>query len=137
MIKIMKLSASIIIFILPLIVAARCTAEEVALVENNVPDSASQTSERMKDTINIIIGNAHFTAILESNAATNEFRKMLPLTISMKDLNDNEKFFNLSNSLAANASNPQTINAGDLMLWGSNTLVLFYKTFNCSSFNLI
>lgn len=132
MIKIMKLSASIIIFILPLIVAARCTTEEVALLENNVPDSASQTSELMNDTINIIIGNAHFTAILESNAVSNEFKKMLPLTINMKDLNSNEKFFDLSNSLTTNASNPRTIYAGDLMLWGSNTLVLFYKTFNTS-----
>jgi hypothetical protein len=50
----------------------------------------------------------------------------------MKDLNSNEKFFDLSSNLTANASNPRTINAGDLMLWGSNTLVLFYKTFNTS-----
>jgi hypothetical protein len=132
MIKIMKLSASIIIFILPLIVSASCTTEEAALLENNVPDSASQTSELMKDTINIIIGGNHFTAILESNAAANEFKKMLPLTISMKDLNSNEKFFDFSDNLPTNASNPRTINTGDLMLWGSNTLVLFYKTFNTS-----
>jgi len=132
MIKIMKLSASIIIFILPLIVSARCTTEEAALLENNVPYSAPKTSELMKDTIEIIIGNAHFTAILESNAATAEFKKMLSLTVNMKDLNSNEKFFDFSTSLPANPSNPHTINSGDLMLWGSNTLVLFYKTFNTS-----
>jgi len=50
----------------------------------------------------------------------------------MKDLNSNEKFFDLSNNLPTNASNPRTINAGDMMLWGPNTLVLFYKTFNTS-----
>ncbi len=132
MTKIMKLSASILIFILPLIVSASCTTEEAALLENNVPDSAPKTSELMMDTIEIIIGNAHFTAILESNAAATEFKKMLPLTVNMKDLNSNEKFFDLSNSLPANASNPRTTNAGDMMLWGSNTLVLFYKTFNTS-----
>jgi len=130
--KIMEISASIIIFILPLIVSARCTTEEATLLENNVPYSAPTTSELMKDTIEIIIGNAHFTAILESNAATAEFKKMLPLTVNMKDLNSNEKFFDLSNSLPANASSPRTINSGDLMLWGANTLVLFYKTFNTS-----
>jgi len=128
MIKIMKLSASIIIFILPLIVSARCTTEEAALPENNVTASNPKTSELMKDTIEIIIGSAHFTAVLESNAAATEFIKMLPLTVNMKDLNSNEKFFDLSNSLPANPSNPRTINSGDLMLWGSNTLVLFYKT---------
>lgn len=132
MINIMKLSASIILFILPLIVSASCTTEEAALLENKVPDSTPQTSELMKDTINIIIGDNHFTAILESNAAANEFKKMLPLTINMEDLNSNEKFFDFSTNLPANASNSRTINSGDLMLWGSNTLVLFYKTFNTS-----
>lgn len=130
MLKVMKFSASFSIFILPLIVWVNCTAEEAPLPDNHVSDSASQTSELMKDTIAIIIGNNHFTAILESNTASTEFKKMLPLTITMRDLNSNEKFFDLSNNLPANASNPRTINAGDLMLWGSNTLVLFYKTFN-------
>ena len=78
------------------------------------------------------MGNKKFTAILESNNTANEFKKMLPLTISMKDLNNNEKFFDFPNNLPTNASNPRTINSGDLMLWGSNTLVLFYKTFNTS-----
>jgi hypothetical protein len=34
----------------------------------------------------------------------------------------------LPDSLPANATNPGTIQTGDLMLYGSNTLVLFYKT---------
>lgn len=132
MLKIMKFPASIIIFIFPLIVSASCTTDEAVLSENNVSDYAPQTSELMNDTIKIIIGDKHFTAILESNAAASEFKKMLPLTINMKDLNSNEKFFDLPNNLPANAANPQTINSGDLMLWGSNTVVLFYKTFNTS-----
>lgn len=35
-------------------------------------------------------------------------------------------------SLATNASNPETVQTGDLMLYGANTLVLFYKTFSTS-----
>lgn len=35
-------------------------------------------------------------------------------------------------SLPTNASNPGTIQTGDLMLYGSSTLVLFYKTFSTS-----
>ena len=132
MTKIMKLSASIIIFILPLIVWGGCTNEDTVLLENSIPDATSQTSELMKDTIKIMIGDNHFIVILESNAASTEFKKMLPLTISMRDLNSNEKFFDLSSNLPTHASNLRTINAGDLMLWGSNTLVLFYKTFNTS-----
>jgi hypothetical protein len=128
----MKFSASIIIFILPLIVSARCTTEETVLLEDNVSDSTSQTSELMKDTIAIIIGEKHFKAILESNDAATEFKKMLPLAISMTDLNSNEKFYDLAGGLPTNSSNPGTINSGDLMLWGANTLVLFYKNFNTS-----
>ncbi|HYC83647.1 MAG TPA: cyclophilin-like fold protein [Chryseosolibacter sp.] len=129
--NLMKLLASVVLFSLPSMLSASCTTEDTGLLEANVSD-APQTSELMKDTIKIIIGHNNFTAILESNATANEFKKMLPLTISMKDLNSNEKFFDFADNLPASASNPRTINSGDLMLWGSNTLVLFYKTFNTS-----
>ncbi len=86
----------------------------------------------MKDTIIITVGNQVFTATLETNATAAAFKAMLPLTIDMRDLNSNEKFFDFSSNLPANASNPGTINSGDIMLWGSNTLVLFYKTFSTS-----
>ena len=48
----------------------------------------------------------------------------------MKELNGNEKYFDLPSNLPSNASNPGTIQPGDLMLYGSNTLVLFYKSFS-------
>lgn len=128
----MKLYASIIIFILPLMVSASCTSEETVLTPNTDSQSLTENSESMKDTVLITIGSNQFTATLESNAAAIEFKKMLPLTINMKDLNSNEKFFDLASNLTTNAANPRTINSGDLMLWGSNTLVLFYKSFNTS-----
>ncbi len=57
---------------------------------------------------------------------------MLPLTLEMSELNGNEKYFHLPTDLPADAGNPGTIRAGDLMLWTSNSLVLFYKTFRTS-----
>ncbi len=57
---------------------------------------------------------------------------MLPITVNMTELNGNEKYFHLSTNLPVNASNPATIHTGDLMIWGSNSLVLFYKTFSTS-----
>ena len=57
---------------------------------------------------------------------------MLPMTVNMSELNGNEKYFDLSVKLPINASNPGTIQSGELMIYGSNTLVLFYKTLSTS-----
>ena len=82
--------------------------------------------------LKITVGTNTFTATLYNNATVTEFKKKLPMTINMQELNGNEKYFDLPNSLPANASNPGTIQTGDLMLYGSNTLVLFYKSFSTS-----
>ena len=75
------------------------------------------------------IGTGTFTATLDDNATATAFKALLPLTLTMGELNGNEKYFDLSASLPTNTSNPGTIQNGDLMLYGSKTLVLFYKTF--------
>ena len=90
----------------------------------------SLNTDSMK--LKITIGANAFTATLYKNESATEFKKKLPMTISMKELNGNEKYFDLPGNLPANASNPGIIQAGDLMLYGSNTLVLFYKTFSTS-----
>lgn len=80
----------------------------------------------------IIIGSRSFPATLYDNNTANAFKAMFPLTVNMRELNGNEKYFDLPVTLPANASNPGTIQTGDLMLYGSKTLVLFYKTFPTS-----
>ena len=92
---------------------------------NNVPNTDSAK-------LKITIGSNTFNASVYNNATATAFRAKLPLTINMSELNGNEKYFDLPNSLPANASNPGTIQAGDLMLYGANTLVLFYKSFSTS-----
>lgn len=86
----------------------------------------------MPGTINIKTGDKIFTATLPDNATATAFKALLPLTINMTELNGNEKYFRLPANLPANASNPGTINTGDLMLWDANTIVLFYKSFSTS-----
>jgi hypothetical protein len=44
----------------------------------------------------------------------------------------NEKYFHLTTELPMDAANPGTIQAGDLMLWQANRLVLFYEAFRTS-----
>lgn len=82
--------------------------------------------------IQIKVGNKAFTATLEDNATSKAFKARLPMTIQMTELNGNEKYFRLSVNLPTNPSNPGKIQTGDLMVYGHNTLVLFYETFPTS-----
>lgn len=82
--------------------------------------------------LKVTVGFHVFTATLLDNATVAAFRTKLPLTIKMKELNGNEKYYDLSGNLPYNVSNPGTIQTGDLMLYGTSTLVLFYKTFSTS-----
>ena len=56
----------------------------------------------------------------------------LPLALDMAQLNGNEKHADLPNALPTHASRSGTIRNGDLMLYASDTLVVFYWTFNSS-----
>ena len=50
----------------------------------------------------------------------------------MSELNGNEKYIYLNTTLPTNTSNPKHINSGDVMLYGDNCLVIFYKSFDTS-----
>ena len=82
--------------------------------------------------INIIIGSKAFSATLVDSETGEAFAALLPLSVTMNELNGNEKYHYLSTSLPTAAYQPGTIHAGDLMLYGNNCVVLFYETFNTS-----
>lgn len=82
--------------------------------------------------LKMTVGNNTFTITLESNDTATAFKNLLPLTLNMFELNSNEKYYSLPQSLPVDASYPITIQSGDLMLYGSSTIVLFYKTFTTS-----
>ena len=67
---------------------------------------------------------------LEENSTTSALAKSLPLDITMNDLNKNEKYAYLDDSLPTNTYSPKRIEAGDVMLFGDNCLVVFYKSFD-------
>ena len=92
-----------------------------------VPSAAVQPEEsRMWMTV----GTRRFAITLADTEAAREFAAMLPLSIDMPDLNNNEKHAELPKSLPTNAIRPGTIRNGDLMLYGPRTLVVFYETFS-------
>lgn len=95
--------------------------------------AAMSTMTLMAQTpINIIIGSKTFTATLADSETGEAFAALLPLSVTMNELNGNEKYHYLSSSLPTAAYQPGTIHAGDLMLYGNSCVVLFYETFNTS-----
>lgn len=80
--------------------------------------------------LKIEVGGQVFTTTLLDNPTTKALLDRLPMTISMSELNGNEKYYYLPESLPANSQRPGNIHAGDLMLYGSDCLVLFYESFS-------
>ena len=83
-------------------------------------------------SIRVQVGEKVFSARLEDNETARAFAAMLPLKLELRDLNDNEKVIELPKRLPGEATSPGTIREGDLMIWSSRSLVLFYKTFPTS-----
>jgi hypothetical protein len=94
--------------------------------------SSFSNNKMTKVKIKITVNNQTFTATLLDNNSAKAFKEMLPLTIKMTELNGNEKYCDLKKSLPTNPTNPETITNGDIMLYGSETFVLFYDTFATS-----
>lgn len=76
------------------------------------------------------VGERRFAVALADTDAARAFVAQLPLTLDMPDLNGNEKHVKLPKPLPTSAMRPGTIRNGDLMLWGADTLVVFYLTFD-------
>lgn len=100
--------------------------------ENNPSEGNEGEEENMSNKLKITVGSTVFNAMLEENATAKAFKALLPMTIDMRELNGNEKYYYFSSGLPTNSSRPGTIRNGDLMMYGSDCLVLFYKTFSSS-----
>jgi len=80
----------------------------------------------------VIIKDKVYSIELIENQTTEALKKMLPLTITMSELHGNEKYYYLKKSLPTDAEPAGQINTGDIMLFGDDCLVVFYKSFNNS-----
>ena len=115
------------------------TSDRIANAEEKKVDHGSavksvreQEPQHMEKHLSVKIGHRVFSATLQDNATTRSFTELLPLEMTMRELNDNEKYCRLSQSLPTQDANPGQIHTGDLMLYDGNTVVLFYKDFATS-----
>ncbi len=128
-------SARLIVLVSAVTMNILCSCDAREGVSQTMPTSPAggePAKEVMSHKLMVKIGQKAFTATLEDNPATAAFRRMLPLTLDMPDLNANEKHVRLPERLPTDPIKPGTIRAGDLLLWGDDTLVLFYETFRSS-----
>ncbi len=100
--------------------------EMMPLCEAVTVETGTYTEAETK--MKVQIGNAVFTATLEDNAAVREFVAMMkeaPVTINMSDYSGFEKVGSLGRSLTASNSQMMT-EAGDIVLYNGNQIVMFY-----------
>jgi hypothetical protein len=121
----MKRPHLLLLFLLVVLVGA-------GACKSDTPEPNISTLPTMSRQLRIRVGSDTFTATLFDNPTTTAFVARLPLTVTMTELNGNEKYYDLPQNLPTNAVNPSTIQAGDLLLYNANTLVLFYQTFSTS-----
>ena len=97
-----------------------------------IPGNGSSDNNPVSNNLKVTIGAVSFNATLENNETAKAFKRLLPMTVNMSELNNNEKYYYLQNGLPTTPSSPGTIRTGDLMLYGSTCVVLFYETFSTS-----
>jgi len=80
----------------------------------------------------IKIGDKEFPFTLKDTAVANELKAKFPFEVEMTNLNGNEIYYKFDNGFTTNTKSVGTINTGDIYLYQSDYLVLFYKTFTTS-----
>lgn len=104
--------------------------ENTTIPNNNIKNE-SEVKDSMETTTNIkiSINDKKYNAMLEDNETAQAFAKLLPQEFEMSELNGNEKYIYMDNSLPTKPYKPKHIKAGDIMLYGNNCLVIFYESF--------
>ena len=115
--------------VLGVLMLGGCEASERETSNAVTRDVLSAPDKQERTLMWMTIGERRFSVTLADTDAARAFATRLPLTLDMAELNGNEKHADVSQALPTDAGRPGTIHNGDLMLYGSNTVVVFYKTF--------
>ena len=132
--KKLTISIPILIAIIASVVVTTVMMNNKGKEPNLLPETnqSIDNEEMTMDKVYININNKKLGIDLENNSTTSALIKLLPLELSMNDLNGTEKYVYLNESLPTNTYSPKHIEAGDMMLFGDNCLVIFYESFDTS-----
>lgn len=128
-----KFFALLTIIILLFAALCACAGGEPTEPEQptNEENSSGEEQESTEEIVmKITINGRTFTAKADGSAAAQAFARLLPLDVTMSELNGNEKYYYLDEPLPQNAQRVGRIEAGDIMLWGDDCVVIFYESFS-------
>lgn len=92
----------------------------------------SHSDKKAEIPVTLTIGSKTFTAKFYDNKTAGELIGKMPITLSMKELNGNEKYHYFDTDFPVQETSPKQIHAGDIKMYGSDCLVAFYKSFSTS-----
>ena len=95
-------------------------------------NSTNSSSEKEGTPVVLTVNGETFQATFYKNETADELVKEMPMTLSMKELNGNEKYHYFNEEFPTDEKVPGKIKAGDIMLYGSDCLVTFYKSHKTS-----
>lgn len=108
------------------------TQTDIQDTEYETQEETKSVAEKKEQIMTVEINGQTFQAQLYDNDTANAFRQMLPVTFSMDEHNGNEKYIYMDQSLPSASETIGTIQNGDIMLFGSDCLVVFYESFQTS-----
>lgn len=101
--------------------------------DNSVPGSVSlkmpteiSTQQANSMKINIKVGDKIITATLIDNPTTRDFISLLPLTLTMNDLFEREKFAHLPRAISEEGERTKMYDVGDIIYWSPGPDVAIY-----------
>ena len=92
----------------------------------------SNSDKKTGTPVVLNINGQSFQAVFYNNKTANALLKKMPMTLNMKELNGNEKYHFFDMEFPADEKSPGKVSAGDIMLYGSDCLVMFYKSHSTS-----
>ena len=94
-----------------------------------ITNTNANTKEE-ENVMKININSEKYVINVENEALMEEIYNALPETFTMNELNGNEKYYYLNSTMKnANSEAVGQVQKGDVMLFGSDCLVIFYDSF--------
>ena len=92
--------------------------------------NANTNTKEEENVMKININSEKYIINVENEALMEEIYNALPETFTMNELNGNEKYYYLNSTMKnANSEAVGQVQKGDVMLFGSDCLVIFYDSF--------